>query len=169
MRLGTTGIGQRLDRDIARVTTALALGELVGDKLPNIGNRTDPGALFARVVAGAVIGAAVANLTAHDKRNAAIGGAVAAFVAAHLSFQFRKSLSRHLPPVLAALVEDVAVLGLAAAGTTMLAPRRAPAIGSGTESAAVARRQIATAPVLSESSGIFASRARTIAIGIGPP
>jgi uncharacterized membrane protein len=149
---GMFSAGQRLDRQIAKVTTALALGELVGDKLPFVGDRIAPGQLAGRVAAGAVIGAAVANLTGHDRRNAAIGGAVAAFVGAHLSFQFRKSLSRVLPPVLAAVIEDVAVLGLAAAGTTFLAPRGAPAIGSGTGSAAGARRQIATARILTEST-----------------
>jgi uncharacterized membrane protein len=149
---GMFNVGQRLDHQIAKVTTALALGELLADKLPNVGDRIAPGSLAGRVAAGAVVGAAIANLTGHDRRNAAIGGAVAAFVGAHLSFQFRKSLSRVLPPVLAAVIEDVAVLGLAAAGTTFLGPRGTPAIGSGTGSAAGARRQIATARILTEST-----------------
>lgn len=151
--LGNTPIGQQLDRDIARVTAALAVGELVGDKLPFVGDRIAPGALAGRVMAGAVIGASVAGMAGKDKRNAAIGGAIAAFVGAHLSFQFRKALTRHMPPVVAALVEDVAILGLAAAGTTMLGPRREPIkVGSGTESAAGARRRIATARILTEST-----------------
>jgi uncharacterized membrane protein len=150
--LGDTAPGRYLDRNIANIASALAVGELVGDKLPFAGDRVAPGPLIGRVAAGAVIGAAVANITGHERRNAAIGGAVAAFVGAHLSFQFRKSLSRHLPSVLAAVVEDVAVLGLAAAGTALLGPRRAPAIGSGTGSAAGARRQIATARILTEST-----------------
>jgi uncharacterized membrane protein len=149
---GATALGERLDRDIVGITAALAAGELVADKLPNVGNRTDAGALLARVAAGALIGATVANITGHERRNAAIGGAVAAFVGARLSFQFRKSLSRHLPGVLAAVVEDVAVLALAAAGTVLLGPRRVPAIGSGTGSAAGARRRIATARILTEST-----------------
>ena len=152
--LGTTTVGKHLDRDIARLTALAAVGELVGDKLPFAGDRIAPGALLGRVAAGAVIGAAVANITGHERRNAAIGGAVAAFVGAHLSFQFRKALSRHMPPLLAALVEDVAVLGLAAAGTTLLAPRRAPVTSSGTGSAVGARRQIARARILTESTEI---------------
>jgi uncharacterized membrane protein len=151
--LGTTRVGRRLDHDIARVTAALALGEYVGDKLPNVGDRIAPGPLASRVAAGAVVGATVANMTGHDRRNAAIGGAVAAFVGAHLSFQLRKALMRHMPALLAGLVEDIAVLGLAAAGTTMLGPRR-PALtaASGMGSAAGARRQIATARILTEST-----------------
>src|SRR4051812_21160923 len=150
--VGNTRVGKRLDRDIARITAVLAVGELVGDKLPKIGDRIAPGPLLGRVAAGAVVGAAVANMTGRERRNAAIGGAVAAFVGAHLSFQFRKALSRHMPAVLAALVEDVAVLGLAAAGTTMLAPRRVPVTSPGTGSAGGARRQIATARILTEST-----------------
>jgi uncharacterized membrane protein len=151
--LGSTRPGKHLDRDLARLSAVLAVGELVGDKMPFAGDRIAPGALLGRVAAGAVVGAAVANITGHERRNAAIGGAVAAFVGAHLSFQLRKALMRHMPALLAAVVEDVAVLGLAAAGTTLLRPRR-PAItgGSGTGSAAGARRQIATARILTEST-----------------
>ncbi len=151
--LGHTSPGRYLDRNIANVASVLAAGELVGDKLPNVGDRIAPGALLGRVAAGAVIGAAVANITGHERRNAAIGGAVAAFVGAHLSFQFRKALSRHMPALVAAVIEDAAVLGLAAAGTRLLGPRR-PAItaGSGTGSAGGARRQIARARILTEST-----------------
>ena len=152
--IGSTALGKHLDRDIANVTSVLAAGELVGDKLPFVGNRTDTGALLGRVAAGAIIGATIAGITGNDKRNAAIGGAVAAFVGAHLSFQLRKALSRHMPAVVAAVVEDAAVLTLAAAGTRLLGPRR-PAIGaasgSGTGLAAGARRQIARARILTAS------------------
>lgn len=150
--IGNTALGKHLDRDIANVTSVLAAGELVGDKLPFVGDRIAPGPLFGRVAAGAVIGAAVAGIAGRDRRNAAIGGAVAAFVGAHLSFQLRKSLSRHMPALLAAVIEDAAVLTLAAAGTRLLGPRRpALASGSGTGLAAGARRQIATARILTES------------------
>ena len=151
--LGSTGLGKHLDRDIANVTSVLAAGELVGDKLPFVGDRVAPGALLGRVAAGAVIGATVAGITGHEKRSAAIGGAVAAFVGAHLSFQLRKALSRHMPALVAAVVEDAAVLTLAAAGTRLLGPRR-PALaasGAGTGLAAGARRQIARARILTAS------------------
>jgi uncharacterized membrane protein len=150
--LGNTAPGRYLDRNIANFTSVLAAGELVGDKLPFVGDRIAPGPLLGRVAAGAAIGAAVAGMTGNDRRNAAIGGAVAAFVGAHLSFQFRKALSRHMPAVLAAVIEDAAVLTLAAAGTRMLGPRQ-PALASGSETglAAGARRQIARARILTES------------------
>jgi uncharacterized membrane protein len=150
--LSTSRFGEHVERDIAKIASVFALGELVGDKLTKA-NRTDRVALAGRVFAGAAVGAAVANITGRDRRSAAIGGAVAAFVGAHLSFQFRKALTRHMPPVLAGLVEDIAVLGLAAAGTTLLGPRRAPAMAySGKGSAAGARRQIAKARILTEST-----------------
>lgn len=143
--------GHRLDRQIAGVAAVAALGELVGDKLPNVGNRVDPGPLAGRVVAGALIGAAVAGMTGHDRTNAAIGGAVAAFLGAHLSFRFRRALSNHMNPVVAALAEDVIVLGAAAAGARLLT-RQDVVNDSQTESAAAARRQIATARILTAST-----------------
>jgi uncharacterized membrane protein len=146
-----TPVGHRLDRQIAGAAALAALGELVGDKLPNIGNRIDPAPLAGRVVAGALIGAAVAGLTGRDKKNAAVGGAVAAFLGAHLSFHFRRVLTNHMPAIAAALVEDVVVLGAAAAGARLLTQRET-ATALQTESAAGARRQIATARILTAST-----------------
>ena len=144
-------LGHRLDREIAGVTAMAALGELVGDKLPNAGDRVAPAPLASRVLAGALIGAAVAGLTGHDKKNAAVGGAVAAFLSAHLTFRFRRALSNHLPSVAAALVEDAVVLSAAAIGAKLLTPLDA-ATGSQTGLAEGARRQIARARILTEST-----------------
>ena len=46
--------------------SALALGELVADKLPFIPNRTSPGPLFGRVVLGALSGAAICVAAGHS-------------------------------------------------------------------------------------------------------
>lgn len=113
-------IANRIDNEIATATSALALFELMADKTPNIPDRIEPSSLFGRVAAGAIIGAAIANMNGRDRRSAALGGALVAFASAHLSFRFRRSLSRHMPAFVAALVEDAAVLGLAAAGETFL-------------------------------------------------
>jgi uncharacterized membrane protein len=90
------------------ITTLLALGELVGDKLPTTPSRTAPPGLIARLVTGAVTGAAIAGGT-----GAAVG-AVGALAGTFGGYQARTGLVRALGtadlPI--ALLEDaVAVAG----------------------------------------------------------
>jgi uncharacterized membrane protein len=105
---------------VAAGLTALAAMELAADKVPSIPNRTDPGPLLGRVVAGGLIGAAVAAVAGRDRAVGALVGGGAAFAGAHLSFELRRELAALLPPTLAALVEDAAVGALAAAGATAM-------------------------------------------------
>src|SRR3712207_6737063 len=51
---------------VATGIAALAAMELVADKLPGVPNRTDAGPLLGRVVAGGVIGAALAAVAGAD-------------------------------------------------------------------------------------------------------
>ena len=101
---------------VAGGAAALAAMELVADKLPLIPNRTDPGPLLGRIVAGALVGVAIAAASGKDRARGAAVGAAAAFVGAHVSFIFRRELAEFLPPTAAALVEDAAVGAIAAAG-----------------------------------------------------
>ena len=58
------------------LTTAAAIGEYVGDKLPNTPNRTAPIALFGRLTLGGLVGAMVATAV----RRPIVGGiAIGAF------------------------------------------------------------------------------------------
>jgi uncharacterized membrane protein len=118
--VGVTAVGRTGSVHVAKVTAALALLELLVDKLPNIPNRTDRGGLIGRVVAGAFIGATIARMSGRDTPPAALAGALFAFAGAHLSFRFRRALSHRLPPVAAAFVEDAAVLALAKRGSRYL-------------------------------------------------
>jgi uncharacterized membrane protein len=113
-------IARKFDRRIADAVTAMAGFELMADKSPNIPNRVDPGPLFARVVAGAVVGASVARMAGFDRRSAAIGGAAVSFAAAHLSYRLRAALADAVPDFVAGLIEDVLIVGIAAAGAALL-------------------------------------------------
>ena len=73
LRLSHTGLHYLNTPAAANLTAALAVGEIVTDKLSFTPNRTDPGPLGARIVSGAVCGAA---LSASARRPLA-GGAVA--------------------------------------------------------------------------------------------
>lgn len=110
---------------VAGTTAALAMMELLADKLPGIPNRTDALPLLGRVAAGALIGAAIAASAGHDRPSGAAVGAVVALLAAHVSFRGRRALADHLVPTAAAVVEDVVVCSLAAAGVSAMNRRAA--------------------------------------------
>jgi uncharacterized membrane protein len=109
---------------VSRAAAALAVMELLADKLPGIPNRTDPLPLLGRAAAGALIGATIAAAFGGDRAHGATLGAVAAVIAAHLSFHARRELAERLPDTLAAVVEDVAVGCLARAGLAAINQRR---------------------------------------------
>ncbi len=105
---------------VAAGLAALAAMELVADKLPFLPNRTEPGPLLGRVVAGGVIGAAIAATARRDRASGAIVGAAAAFAGAHVGFHFRRELAARLPATVAALVEDAVVGAVTTAGVSAM-------------------------------------------------
>jgi uncharacterized membrane protein len=101
----------------ASVLMLLAAGEIVADKLPFIPKRTDPGPLAARIVSGALCGAAICSA---KRRSVAAGGILGGFAAiggAFLGYHLRRHAVQNglLPDLVCALIEDaVAVSGAAA-------------------------------------------------------
>jgi uncharacterized membrane protein len=96
------------------VTTPMAIGELIVDKLPATPDRTDPPGLAARAVSGAISGAALAGGRSWP---AAFAGAMGAVVATYAGYTLREKLSDALGhdfPV--AAVEDFIAFG----GATMV-------------------------------------------------
>jgi uncharacterized membrane protein len=120
---GVAAAARTRSPELVKVAAALALLELIGDKVPGIPNRTDLGPIVGRVAAGALIGASVARAEGRDRLTGALVGAVCAFAGAHLSFRFRRALSAVLPPMAAAAIEDAAVVATAALGARALPPR----------------------------------------------
>lgn len=91
------------------VTTPLALGELVVDKLPSTPDRTMAGGVVARAASGALAGAA---LVGGRSVSAALAGAAGSIAATYLGQATRKRLSRAIGtdwPV--AVAEDVLAFG----------------------------------------------------------
>jgi uncharacterized membrane protein len=89
--------------------TLLAIGELIVDKLPQTPARTAPMGLIARVVMGALSGAA---LSVSGGRGLAIGavlGALGGVAGAFAGYQIRHGLVTHnkLPDFVVAVVEDL--------------------------------------------------------------
>jgi uncharacterized membrane protein len=89
------------------ISTALALTELVLDKLSWIGARTKPGPLIDRLIMGALSGAALGSTAG------AICGAVGALVGTYGGYYARHWIVANLkvPDLAVALVEDALAVG----------------------------------------------------------
>jgi uncharacterized membrane protein len=72
--------------------SAMALGELIADKLPFVPNRTSTGPLFGRVVLGALSGAALCVATGHSSAVGAMLGGVSGAMGAFAGYQARAGL-----------------------------------------------------------------------------
>ncbi|HEX4439571.1 MAG TPA: DUF4126 domain-containing protein [Thermoanaerobaculia bacterium] len=95
------------------IFTVLALAELVGDQLPKAGSRKAPGPFIARIVMGALCGAAV-GASAGMLAIGAVLGAIGAVIGTLGGFEFRARLARAFGRDLpAALIEDAVAISLA--------------------------------------------------------
>ena len=98
----------------AIIFTALALGEYIGDKLPQTPNRISAGPLAARIVFGGLVGAIVATSLRMPLAAGILLGSISAIAGAFLGFHLRRFLTvgRGLPDFPIALTEDVVTVGL---------------------------------------------------------
>jgi uncharacterized membrane protein len=113
---GSSGLPTPFTMPAARVAAGLAVtGELVVDKLPNTPSRLDPPGLLARVALGSVAGAVIARASERPLLPAAMVGAVAAVVSARVGHDLRQRAARRVPPLAAAVAEDVVAIGFATA------------------------------------------------------
>lgn len=92
----------------AIVFTVLALGELVGDKLPNTPNRTALFPLIARVAFGGLVGAVAATALHGAAPEGILLGALGALAGTFTGYQVRHWLTteKGAPDLVIALVED---------------------------------------------------------------
>jgi uncharacterized membrane protein len=93
----------------------LAAGELAGDKLPSAPDRIVPAGMAARMIAGALVGAAVSPRG--QRGPAAVVAMTAAAASAYLTFGLRIAAMRRYGQTTTGVIEDAAVL--AATGAIM--------------------------------------------------
>ena len=93
---------------VSAVTKALAAGELAGDKMPSAPDRIIAPGIAARVVTGAMAGAALAPR--EQRIPAAMLGIAGAVGGAYVSFHVRMWAIRRFGQVPTGLVEDAAML-----------------------------------------------------------
>jgi uncharacterized membrane protein len=106
----------------ARVLTALALGELVFDKLPFVPNRIAPGSLAGRLLSGGMCGAAVVS---ENQAAGALLGIAGALVSSFAGYALRKSAvqASGVPDALIGFAEDGVAIGLGMVAATMESQR----------------------------------------------
>jgi uncharacterized membrane protein len=101
---------------VAILFTLLAVGELIGDKLPRAPNRTTPLPLLARIAFGGLAGAIAAVAVNGAGFEGVLLGAVCALAGAFAGFLLRREIVQKLscPDWPIAIAEDlVAILGAA--------------------------------------------------------
>ena len=95
------------------IFTVAAIGELVNDKLPKTGSRKAPPAFIARIVMGALCGAAV-GASAHALAAGLVLGALGAVAGTLGGYELRARLARAAGKDLPiALLEDAIAIALA--------------------------------------------------------
>ena len=95
------------------IFTLLAVGELIGDKLPKTPSRISLFPLIARAVSGALAGAALVITAGASLAVGIVGGAVGALVGSFLGYYLRRTLTQSagLPDLPVALLEDLVAIG----------------------------------------------------------
>ena len=95
------------------VFTALALAELVWDKLPKTPSRKSPGPFMARVVLGALSGAALSMAAKQSSLVGALLGGLGAVAGTLGGYEARTRLVKaiHGPDVEIAVLEDAVAIG----------------------------------------------------------
>ena len=102
------------------ILSAMAAGEVLGDKLPAAPDRIAPTGLIGRAVSGALAGAVLDKAAGSRRPYALWIGAGAAVAAAFASFYIRKALSEKISDRKVAVMEDLLVYGVGALLTSSL-------------------------------------------------
>jgi uncharacterized membrane protein len=97
---------------VAIVVTVVAVGELVGDKLPQTPNRTSPGPLLARAIFAGLGGLICATTTHRPGIEGVLLAGAGAVIGAFAGFMIRRNIVQKLgcPDWPIALVEDITAL-----------------------------------------------------------
>ena len=109
---GAAALGARHGGTMQAATAMLAAAEMVADKTPYVGNRTDPLPQAGRAVMGAIVGGVIAAEHGESPWLGAFVGAAAAVVATHLAYRLRARLPLSIP--VGGLLEDAVVVGAGA-------------------------------------------------------
>jgi len=97
------------------IFTIIAIGELIGDKLPQTPKRTALPSLLVRILMGGLCGATLCAAAGESLLPGALSGATGALLGAFAGYEIRKRLvtSLHIKDLFVAICEDLIAIVLA--------------------------------------------------------
>jgi uncharacterized membrane protein len=100
-------------KNVALVLKVLAVGEVIGDKLPSTPNRIKPSSIGFRMLSGALAGASVYKAVGGKAAMGALIGSVSALASTFGSFYLRKGAVKasHVMDPLVGAIEDALIIG----------------------------------------------------------
>ncbi len=111
IRLGNSPFGRIISAKASERITDLAVSELIADKLSFAPSRLNAGPLASRIVSGAVCGATIYGAVERPLTEGAVLGGVGAIAGAFAGYYTRKRLSRDMPNLGVAVLEDAVAIG----------------------------------------------------------
>jgi uncharacterized membrane protein len=122
IRLGSSPFATLISAKAAKRIADFAVSELIVDKLPFTPSRLKPGPFAARIVSGAVCGATIYGVVKQPLKEGAVLGGLGAIAGAFAGYHMRRKLSRNLPELGVALLEDALAIGGGILATALAAP-----------------------------------------------
>jgi uncharacterized membrane protein len=122
IRLGNSPFATIISAKASKRITGLAVSELIADKLPFTPSRLKAGPLATRIVSGAVCGATIYGVVKRPLIEGAVLGGVGAIAGAFAGYHMRKRLSRDMPDLGVAALEDALAIGGGLLITGLAAP-----------------------------------------------
>ena len=122
IRLGNSPFATIISAKASKRITDLAVSELIADKLPFTPSRLKAGPLASRIVSGAVCGATIYGVVKRPLMEGAVLGGVGAIAGAFAGYHMRKRLSRDMPDLGVAALEDALAIGGGLLITALAAP-----------------------------------------------
>src|SRR6202011_4229613 len=106
IRLGNSPFATIISAKASTRLTDLAVSELIADKLPFTPSRLKAEPLASRVVSGAICGATIYGVVKRPLTEGAVLGGLGAIAGAFAGYHMRKRLSRDMPDLGVAVLED---------------------------------------------------------------
>ena len=122
IRLGNSPFATIISAKASKSITDLAVSELIADKLPFTPSRLKAGPLATRIVSGAVCGVTIYGVVKRPLMEGAVLGGVGAIAGAFAGYHMRKRLSRDMPDLGVAALEDALAIGGGLLITALAAP-----------------------------------------------
>ena len=122
IRLGNSPFATIISARASKRITDLAVSELIADKLPFTPSRLNAAPLASRIVSGAICGATIYGVVKRPLTEGAVLGGVGAIAGAFAGYHMRKRLSRDMPDLGVAALEDALAIGGGVLITALVAP-----------------------------------------------